>query len=638
MTRRYTLEQEEVISFGEGALLVVAGPGTGKTAVLTQRIVRILRASPEDTYRVLALTFTNKAAHEMQDRVRAELNGADQRAWIGTFHGFALDVLQRHGEHIGLAANLVVLDREDDRQELLAATLRDRGYVQPIPARELRQLVFEIGRMKRELLAPAMGAGRVVAGVEVRTAYAAYDAELRAQNLVDFDDLLVLGQKLFQEAPRVAAHYRDVYRFIMIDEAQDTNRAQYHLLKALCGGKFRNVMMVGDGWQHLYGFTGASHRYMELFKQDFHAAELHLNKNFRCASSIVDLSNRLLTQDTGSILARTAQVKEPVGEVKFQEFPDEGAEARWIADGIQRFLDVGLEGEPLASANLAVMARNRYLLEPCRQELVSRRVPCALYAEKKDFLASEQGSLLRLALQVLYNPRDLLHLENLAIGVGIGQRQVEQMVDDAPWHAAPLLQRLAGETRQPPWPQLLGRLADTAAAGKAQRVAEYLPLLLESLERDAGPQEAELVQRDGSMLRERLSALRVGSDAGPDLAEFLGSLAFDGADQGQGVRLLTVHAAKGLEFQVVWLLGMNQGSFPDYRSLNSPERLAEERRACYVAVTRACRGLFISRPRRRLMPWGEIKDQPPSQFLAEMGQAAERGYPLGAAEGPAPWP
>src|SRR3954469_6337399 len=291
-----TPEQAAVIALTEGAHLVTAPPGSGKTQVLTQRIVRLLTESRGQSFRILALTFTTKAAENMRVRIETEAGDEWRRVTTATFHSFCLDVLQHYGEHIGITGDLTIYENEDDRIEALARGLTDEGILvgrTDQDVKSLRQLLQKIGRLKRDLVPPSAVQAEPDDEKIARTdvAYAAYDRTLHLFNAVDFDDLLGLAYPLFIEAPGVARHYRRLYRYILVDEAQDPSRAQYEVLRALCGSEQRNVMMVADADQYIYRFAGASDQFLKRFLVDFEAERHRLSLNFRCAEAVVSVAN-----------------------------------------------------------------------------------------------------------------------------------------------------------------------------------------------------------------------------------------------------------------------------------------------------------------------------------------------------------
>lgn len=627
-----TQEQAFIVALKEGSHLVIAPPGSGKTEVLTRRIIRLLQDSAGETFRILALTFTTRAAEAMRSRIEAHSPTEWRRVTCATFHAFCLDVLQHYGDPLGVEIDDSIYEREEDRLEALVRGLQDDG----LPVSEdsqitqlLRQLLASIGRLKRDLVpATAAPVGDKAGGISLRDAYLAYDRTLRRYGALDFDDLLMLTYRLLTEWPRVARHYRKIYRYILVDEAQDTSRAQYEILKALCGSEHRNVMMVADADQFIYRFLGASDRYLQSFQRDFGAPRYHLTNNFRCAAAIVQAANALISHNPDR--PQPGQPMQPAtraqGHVEITSHEDEEAEARAVVDLIEEWLAVGLTpeelhpGEPqsLEAQDICVLGRARYLLQATVAELERRGLEHQFKSGEVGLFESSFFRFAYHALRVVTNPRDLLARENLlAECPGLSVEDTARLREMG---SADLFQALA-----------------TLAAPSQQELALHCiqilvqpmtpSMLVDSLHdisrKSAARNEAEqaLQESDAATLRERwLSYYRRVAPEESSLRGFIAELSLTGrsAVDGKGVRVLTIHAAKGLEFRAVILVGMNEGSFPDFRNLQTPEAIAEERRNAYVAVTRAARRLHLTRPRTRRLPWGSLRAQEPSRFLHEM--------------------
>lgn len=628
-----TPEQAAVIALNEGAHLVTAPPGSGKTQVLTRRIVRLLNDSRGQTFRLLALTFTTKAAENMRARIEAEAGEEWRRVTTATFHSFCLDVLQHYGEHIGMPGDLTIYENEDDRIEALAQGLADEGVFvrrSEDDLKSLRRMLQQIGRFKRDLVPPSAVQvepdGEELARLDV--AYAAYDRTLRLYNAVDFDDLLGLAYRLFTESPRVARHYRRLYRYILVDEAQDTSRAQYELLKALCGSEHRSVMMVADADQYIYRFAGASDEFLKRFVRDFEAESHRLSLNFRCAEAIVRAANSLIQHNRDRLAADSFMRSESnaKGLVTAASYEDEDAEARGAVDLVQELLEQGLcrqwlhPTEPLEiqPSDICILGRNRYLLTSVIEELGRRGLPCRFSTTESELFESSLFQTIYYALRALLNPRDLLSRRNLLASAGLANGAAEEMFGEplpATFSALP-------ET-SPLWTDLFNLFA--RACSETPALDPLLSQIQEIAKRISEHQADETLKAlelaDLKSFQERWKTYRQRIEE-PERAlhGFLGELSLSSrtAVEGPGIHVLTVHAAKGLEYRAVVLVGMNEGSFPDFRSSRSPEGLAEERRNAYVAATRASRRLHLTRPRTRIMPWGDLKRQTPSRFLVEM--------------------
>ncbi len=334
MSVRLTEIQQQVVAHGEGAILVVAGPGSGKTRVLTERVRRLLD-DPTQHFRVLALTFTNKAANEMIERLD-DVPDIRKRAFVGTLHSFCMEVLANRGRPIGVEGLPNIFESFDDRKQVLAnavrsdprlsALLKDAGDTKE-QQRTLGRWQGRISELKNSLVLPSM-----VDDEDERALYEAYDAELRASAALDYDDLLLLTYRLFEERPKVADYYQRQYRYICIDEAQDLNEAQYRLLVGLCGSDFKNVLMVGDPKQAIYVWNGADPKYLDLFERDFSAKKITLTENFRCSKTVVAAARRLDS-------SYTVEGQLPVqGAVELIECDDEPDEAQAVVEKLQTLL------------------------------------------------------------------------------------------------------------------------------------------------------------------------------------------------------------------------------------------------------------------------------------------------------------
>lgn len=625
-----TPSQRAVVDIGAGSVLVTAPPGSGKTHVLVQRIVRLLGESAGANFRILALTFTLRAAEEMRSRIETQTGEEWRRVTACTFHSFSLDVLRHYGSAIGVAPDVTILHSDQDRREALARSIVEEGYDLPSGkdgSRILRELLEQIGRLKRRLV-PAGGApAENGEGVPVRAAYEAYDRTLSRYGVVDFDDLLMLAYRLFVEHPRIARHYRRMFRYILIDEAQDTSRAQYGILRALCGDEHRNVMLVADADQSIFRFAGASSEYLNHFLADFDARRIELPDNFRCGDAIVRAANSLIARNPDRpFQPEMISATRAPGHVKVLTLRDEEEEATAVADRVEWLLEHGLreawvsDGEErvLRPWQICVMARTRYSLSSVLDRLDERGLAPSFALDEAEFFESRRFRFVYNGLRALANPRDLLSREGLLADVpgldedglvGLRDSPLPAMLKELKKRSDPALSALAG---------LLGE-----AAEKEPPVADILRRIREAISASPSDEDGEraALVRDRQFLDTRWGVYR--SHTTPEqrvLTGFLGEVALAGRrnPEGDGVRVRTVHSAKGLEFRAVFLLGMNDGTFPDYRS-TSGAGLAEERRNAYVAVTRAARLLCLSRPRLRRMPWGDLRGQTRSRFLDEMG-------------------
>lgn len=617
MSIRLTAIQRQVVAHGTGALLVVAGPGSGKTRVLTERVRRLLE-DPSQHFRILALTFTNKAANEMKERLN-DVPEILKRAFVGTLHSFCMEVLANRGKPIGVEGLPNIFESFEDRRQVLAnairsdpglsAALRNAGEHKE-QQRRLSSWLERISELKNSLLLPSM-----VEDDEERLLYEGYDAQLRASAALDYDDLLLLTYRLFAERPKVADFYRRQYKYICIDEAQDLNEAQYRLLVSLSGSEFTNVMMVGDPKQAIYVWNGADPKYLDLFQRDFKAKKIELTENFRCAKAVVAAARRLDS-------SYTVEGQLPIeGAVELIECEDEPGEAQAIVEKIKSLESIGhpdIEGN-ITPRRCAVLGRNRFVFGSLQEEL--KRQGILFY--KKLSAATHQSESdavkqFELALRLLANPRDRLHLDILAKAWG-----AHRLADDAPTpedadNPLSLLKALAEGAQKGCAPTVLNAVSalrwtgdDFKFLSALERIEEFASTLPE--------QDRALVLQDTREWRKHWDYyVRSEPGGGHSITSFLGQIALGTTQQPaeDGLALLTVHSAKGMEFDVVFLIGMNEGTFPDYRARGPA--LEEERRSAFVAVTRSKRLLYVTYPNTKVMPWGAVKAQQPSQYISEL--------------------
>jgi DNA helicase-2/ATP-dependent DNA helicase PcrA len=606
---RLSAQQQEVVSHVDGALLVIAGPGSGKTRVLTERIRSLLTNVPGH-FRVLALTFTNKAADEMRDRL-ADLGDDRQRAYLGTLHSFCLDMLAERGKLVGVDGIPNIFEQTKDRKDILLkaveadpalnAILDDVGDARA-RGQTLDRWLAHISQIKGHPITYA-----VIEDETEQRLLEAYDAEMRACNAYDFDDLLLLVYRLLTENPKLGDFYRRLYRFISVDEAQDLNEAQYAVLCALCGPTYKNLMLVGDDKQSIYGFNKSSPVYMERFQRDFQAKTIELTQNFRSSRAVVDAAKAI---DPKYQVAGQLPIAGAIALVVGQ---DEDDEARQIIDKMQRLFKNGhqdVEGD-IGPSTCAVLGRNRFVLLAIERELKARQIPYYKRLTANHENESDTVEDFVLALRVMANPRDRLHLAALAKrwkvqapnAVTDVLNDLARMAECSGSHAEAVVDAVKLIEKSPPRVDMMAALdlltkyADTL--DEADRLAIY---------------------EDVAVFRQEWDQF-LKSDGFRSVGSFLSSKALGATQKASrdGVALLTVHSSKGLEFDVVFVPGMAEGTFPDYRALNKPKELLEEGRNAFVAVTRSKRLLCLSYPRQRLMPWGDTRGQSPSRYLSQVG-------------------
>lgn len=618
-----TEEQEHVVSLRDGSFLVLAPPGTGKTEVIAQPIVRLLADSPRESFRVLALTFNNRAASAMRRRVRERLGNDTWRATVETYHSFYLDILRHYGHLIGIPSEVTVYDTVDSRIHALRQGLLDDGFVlteEDLDRQGAEHVLDDISRMKRSLITPAAAPTRsTTLGISLREAYDAYEGALRRNGAVDFDGMLTRTYELLIEHPPVADHYRRLYRYILVDEAQDTSTVQFEILRTICGSTHRNVFMVADPDQLINRWMGADRRNLDRFVSEFGAEMFNLSTNFRCADRIVEAANHLLARDSKAPQI-VASGRAP-GAVSALSYVDERVEAAAVVDWITRLRDKGMPKEWLAEVEntevppnqLAILARSRLQLREVLAVLDARKVPHIFRAGD---VGPFDSTIYRVALdglRVLANPADVALRRTLLGSVG---QELDETVDEIEIATAGVSAFLAAVAERDAIGArgLITCLAGAADIGPTMSSLTQ-PLAAETAESDL----AELLRADRELLASRWSSYKNSTESRNfSWSGIVMSILAEPREDPDGVRVSTIHAAKGLEYKAVAIVGMNDGSFPDFRNTADPDELASERRLAYVAATRASRALLITRPRSRATRFG-ARGQTPSRFLAEFG-------------------
>ena len=604
---RLSPQQLTVATHVDGPILVVAGPGSGKTRVLTERIRHLLTDVPGH-FRVLALTFTNKAADEMKERL-ADLGDLRDRAFIGTLHGFCLEVLTERGKLVGVEGSPNIFEQAKDRREVLEKAVEE-DYVLSEELSQLEDAKERSKRLDRWLSSISYVKSHpmtfaVVEDEEVRRVMEAYEAGMRACNAYDFDDLLLLTYKLLVDNPKLGDIYRRLYRFICIDEAQDMNEAQFAVITALCSDTHKNVMMVGDPRQSIYGFNTSSPEYMERFGSDFGAKRVELTANYRSSRAVVDFAQTL---DHNYMVDQQLPIP---GHVTVIQGTDEKDEARLVVDELERLCEQGhpdVEGG-VQPGKCAVLGRTRFALLAIESELKARNIPFYKRLSANHENESELAEDFLIALRVLTNPKDQLHLTALAKRWKVSEpRASEDFL--ANLHS---MAKDAGKPRP-------GVIREAIEAITKNRSRLDLMPAFAVLEKHADHlQEAErlAIYEDIAVIRQDWDQFLRTTTGPKNLGAFMSSKALGSTQKAahEGIALLTVHSSKGLEFDVVFMAGMAEGVFPDYRA-TSPKSRAEESRNAFVAVTRSKRLLYLSYPATRVMPWGDVRRQLPSTYLS----------------------
>lgn len=611
--------QDAIVHAPIGPLLVTATAGSGKTRVLTERIRYLLQQNPKDG--VLALTFTNKAAEEMLTRLKG-IDQLEHRAFIGTLHSFAQDLLRQHGHHIGVQQKLHIFERDEDKIRLLDEIVErpasmvgetKKEYLGESLDKERKEILFrwlnDISKAKRNLWTDQEIIEQSEQGELALYIYSSYQESLELHGAIDFDDLLILAYRLMTEKPRIAKLVAQLYPHVCIDEAQDLNKAQYEFLKAFCGGRIQSIMMVGDPNQSIYGFNDSSAEYMQShFVEDFQPIQHQLIDNYRSSHWVLELANKIKPGSMKNMQAATQ------GGGAFFEASSSEEEASWICDRIQEWLELNnhsdIEGS-ISLGNIVVLARNRYVFLPLQEELDRRSMEHFL--KKTPFPSdpvSEIGKVFDWAMRVRLNEKDQLHDRQLRLKIGTSAGS-SWSACKAEW--LPIVNATVQgldsqiKTKQPSMSacvQPLKALLGQSPVGFSEEERENALHDLQDFEQHWNRYMAQLPTGAPASLDSFRSALAMGKTQ------------ID--QQENGLALSTVHTMKGLEYDIVFLMGMGQGTFPDYRAIGKPKAMIEEDNNAFVAVTRAKRFLYVSYPKTKTMPWGAIKPQEPSVYWGKL--------------------
>ncbi len=619
--------QREAVTHTEGPLLVLAGAGSGKTRVIAHRIAYLLAVKGVHPKNVVAVTFTNKAAEEMRRRVEDLLLPAGIRPpLIATFHSACVRILREHIRHLGVSPHFVIYD-EDDRLSLVKECLRE----EEVDERALppTSVVYRISHAKNQMLS-VEEAERLARGPRedrIAAVYRRYQERLAQVGALDFDDLLLLTVKLWEKVPEVLAWYRGLWKYVLVDEYQDTNRAQYRIIQLLTG-EHRNLCVVGDDDQAIYRFRGATLRNILDFEHDFPGTRvIRLEQNYRSTKRILAIASTVIANNAGR-KGKTLWTENVEGQPAcVYRAWDESEEAAFVAATIGRLRAEGV-GEREMALFYRTNAQSRVLEDSLRRSTIPYViVGGARFYERREI--KDALAYLRLAT----NPADDVGFKRAiaAPSRGIGRATLARLEEMARREKIPLLEacgRLGDEIAAKPQ-RALEEFARLIADLRERKSALALPALIDEVVSRSGYREALRAERtaeaEGRLenLEELIAAAEEFQHAreSATLEEFLDTVALlsdvdEWSAERGAVTLMTLHSAKGLEFPVVFLTGMEEGVFPHVKSMDDPEELEEERRLCYVGLTRAKRQLYLSYAlHRRLHGYGLGE---PSRFLLEI--------------------
>ena len=609
--------QREAVLYNEGPLLIIAGAGAGKTKTLTTKIAYLIEEEHVSPYNILAITFTNKAAKEMKDRLYLLVGSDASKLQVSTFHSFGLKLLRENYETLGYDKNFVIMD-SDDSLTVVKKILKDMDLDPKIY--NPRAIRNKISSCKNEMMSPKAYERYAISDYEkiVQQVYEKYETKLQRNNSVDFDDLLLLPIELFKNNPETLDKYQDLYKYLLIDEYQDTNEAQYILTKLLCA-KHRKITCVGDDSQSIYSFRGANYKNILNFEKDYQDAKtILLEENYRSTSTILDAANQVIKNNLQR-KDKNLWTNRGIGEkIKYYRAYNERDEAQYVIRKVKELVNRGTEYQDI-SVLYRTNAQSRVLEEEMLKENLPYRVIGSFYfysrKEIKDLIAY---------LRLIHNSKDnvsLLRVINTPKR-GIGLKTIENLTEQADLNGTSIYEAISSGKE----------LEFKSTIEKLKLLSDELTLT-ELIDKvlDASGLRAELESEKSLEAEVRLENLEEFKSITKSFEEREGLISLEDflleislisdveeyKDDPNRISLMTVHSVKGLEFNHVFVVGMEEGIFPHMNSLMENSELEEESRLCYVAITRAKDDLHLVNARRRTL-FGKEQINPVSRFISEI--------------------
>ena len=622
--------QKKAVKHKNGPELVLAGAGSGKTRVLTRRIGYLINHYDVSAYNILAVTFTNKAANEMKERVKEMVGGVNSSLWVSTFHSFCVRILRREAEKLGYNKNFVIFDSLDQKKlvkEVLKSKNLDPKKTKP------RSVMNKISNAKNELKTPEQMAASAGSFFDQTAAdlYEEYQKRLKENNAMDFDDLIQQTVRLFEEYPLVLEHYQDRFEYILVDEYQDVNHAQYQLVNLL-GKKNRNICVVGDPDQGIYGFRGADIRNILNFEDDYPDAKtIRLEQNYRSKGNILKAAQAVIKNNSSRKEKELWTDQGDGPKLELYEAKDEKEEADFVCRTAKKLN----EKENLSYDDQAVLYRTNSQSRPFEDMLMKYGIPYQIVGGVRFYERKEIKDIMAY-LRLIYNPDDdisfLRIINRPKRGIGAGTLgKVQNFAEER----GLTLYEAALKSKQNPalsgtyakrvlnFTEIIEELRDEQDEIALARLTEKLldksgyRHNLEEKKTDKAESRLENIEELFSVINEYMKNSEDNTLAG-FLEEVTLMSDIDSMEEEQSaLTLMTIHSAKGLEFPAVFLVGMEEGIFPHSNSMFDQQEMEEERRLCYVGMTRAEERLYLSRAQLRLR-FGERTMNPPSQFIEEI--------------------
>ena len=625
-------KQKEALLATKGPLLILAGAGSGKTKVVTSKIAYLIEELQVPSWKILAITFTNKAANEMRDRVSKLIDEDISSMWIGTFHSICVRILRKNIDKIGYSSSFTIYDRDDQItvvKEAIGELGLDRDIYKP------RSLVNDISNIKSEGLSPKeyIDLNKTNFFKEnLGKIYEIYEKKLVSNNALDFDDLLIKTVDILRDYEDVRDFYRSKFEYIFVDEYQDTNKIQYEFIKLVAGNE-PNLTVVGDNDQSIYKWRGADINNILNFHKDFPGAKIvKLEQNYRSTQKILEVANKVIENNRTRIEKNLWTSRNEGKPVVYREFPHSNEEEYGV---INKIIGLHYKGEEFK--DMAILYRTNAQSRGFEEALVRESIPYKIVGGLKFYDRMEVKDILAY-LRAINNTDDNVSLSRIINRPkrGIGDTSLADLLDYADKNGISLYDlvtnidkfedlNIRARKNVRDFGSILKILKDRSeklSIGKLFEEVLYESGYVEDLKSQNTIEAKTRLEN----IEELHSNIMEYDREGVELAEYLNTLSLlsdvDKTSEESGVNLMTMHAAKGLEFSTVFLVGFEEGLFPSNRSIESEDEVEEERRLCYVGVTRACNNLFISSSRTRSM-YGKLTPAKRSRFIHEMGETIE---------------
>jgi DNA helicase-2/ATP-dependent DNA helicase PcrA len=619
-------KQQEIVDVPDPYCYVIAGAGSGKTRTLTERIRKLISESKHGE-KVLAITFSDKAANELNDRLSQYYakDRLQELAYVGAIRDFCKELVLGRASAIGLNSDLHIFESAEDRFEIFVEALDSvpqlkQKYIRrnSLNSKGVHSLFDALSKAKRNFKFPSDYAHNP----SIQMLYQEYNDRMSAQNAIDLDDILLYAYEILSEKESIAKIYRRIYKHICIDEAQNLNKAQYEVIKSLAGAS-SSIFMVGDPSRAIYGFNGSSSKFMNAsFPQDFGATKFVLTENYRSSRSVIHAAKTIEPSfEMDGLL--------PInGECTIQGFDNEDDEALWIHKKLTSLLEQGhsdIEGKNIEPSQCAVLARNKYVFSSLEKALSDNNVEYHVRASASQVINSESTvfKIFDLSLRLLMNPKDKLHFSELIKILGINSNAISTFQE---LRNNSILDNLIGEHASKTINTVWNMINSMGANFRFDKVLSCFEEYCSNEDNFANDNDRFLTFNDYSAWSNRWNTYVNNSSIDDrSLSAMMRSIALGVTNTAkeQGLTLSTVHMSKGLEFDVVFIIGMNEGTFPDYRALNDVVQLEEEKHNMFVSITRSKRLCYLTFPFEKVMPWGGTKRQKPSRYLQQLGWKPE---------------